>query len=156
MQPPPGLVPQQKSHRQHPQKSIDRFWDKFTTKHPGKVSTVLPENLYAKRAAAAAAVVESDSAKNCLTSYEEAVAACKAKVEKITRECRRVNQKYRDPHFDIESDFQRSKQNPEVPQDCLTGLDKQENAELVPQSVKRVEVGVPPKGSLSICTDFAI
>jgi len=38
-------------------------------------------------------------------SYEEVSRICKQKVDKIVSECRRVNQKYRDPRFDIEDDF---------------------------------------------------
>lgn len=38
-------------------------------------------------------------------SYEEAAAVCRTKVAKIVKECRRVNQKYRDPHFDLELDL---------------------------------------------------
>lgn len=124
--------------KQAPQKSIDEFWDKFTTKHPGKIFTILPDNLYAKRAAAHAPK-GSIPGKSALASYEEAVQACKAKVAKIVKECRRLNQKYRDPHFDIEADFKRSQAFPELPPDCLTSLDK-EISEFQPMSVKRVEV----------------
>ena len=124
--------------KQAPQKSIDEFWDKFTTKHPGKIFTILPDNLYAKRAAAHAPK-GSIPGKNALASYEEAVQACKAKVAKIVKECRRLNQKYRDPHFDIEADFKRSQAFPEIPPDCLASLDK-EMSEFQPMSVKRVEV----------------
>jgi hypothetical protein len=34
---------------------------------------------------------------NAVASYEEAANICKDKVAKIVKECRRVNQKYRDP-----------------------------------------------------------
>lgn len=124
--------------KQAPQKSIDEFWNKFTTKHPGKIFTILPDNLYAKRAAAHAPK-GSIPGKNALASYEEAVQACKNKVAKIVKECRRLNQKYRDPHFDIEADFKRSQAYPDIPPDCLTSLDK-EQSEFQPMSVKRVEV----------------
>lgn len=125
--------------RKHaPQRGIDDFWDKFTTKHPGKIFTILPDNLYAKRAAAHAPK-GSIPGVNALASYEEAVAACRKKVEKIVKECRRLNQKYRDPHFDIEADFKRSQVLPDTPPDCLVGLDK-EQADFQPMSVKRVEV----------------
>jgi len=123
--------------KQAPQKSVDEFWDKFNTKHPGKAFTILPNNLYAKRAAANApkGVIPGQ---NAVQSYEGAAAACKVKVRKIVKECKRINQKYRDPHFDIEADFKRSQWNPEVPPDCLTSLDE-DKTELRPQSVKRVE-----------------
>jgi hypothetical protein len=126
--------------RKHaPQRSIDDFWDKFNTKHPGKIFTILPDNLYAKRAAAHAPK-GSIPGVNALASYEQAVESCRNKVAKIVKECRRLNQKYRDPHFDIEADFKRSQALPDTPADCLTGLDK-EQSDFQPMSVKRVEVG---------------
>lgn len=66
----------------HPQQTIDKFWKKFTTKYPGKPFTVLPDNLYAKRAALQASR-KADPSKNATASYEQAAATCKAKVEKI-------------------------------------------------------------------------
>lgn len=124
--------------KQAPQKNIDDFWHKFTTKHPGKIFTILPDNLYAKRAAAHTPK-GSIPGVNALASYEEAKEACIRKVAKIVKECRRLNQKYRDPHFDIEADFKRSQAFPDIPADCLTGLNE-ETTTFFPQSVKRVEV----------------
>jgi hypothetical protein len=40
-------------------------------------------------------------------------------VEKIVKECRRNNQKYRDPHFDLELDLKTGQNN------CLKGLDNE-------------------------------
>ncbi|KAF2429336.1 cysteine proteinase, partial [Tothia fuscella] len=119
--------------QQHPQRTVDQFWTSFSSKSPGKPFSVLPDNFYAKRAAAHA----PKGVKNALASYDEARAACEAKVAKIVKECRRTNQKYRDPHFDIEADFRRW--NSERPfSDCLMGL-LEERTELRPASVKRVE-----------------
>lgn len=141
----PSMTNEASQHRPHlrvkkqpPQKSINQFWDKFTTKHPGKVFTILPDNLYAKRAAANAPK-GSIPGQNALQSYQEAVDACSRKVEKIVKESRRLNIKYRDPHFDIEADFKRSQQNPEVPPDCLSALNK-DTTTFQPMSVKRIEV----------------
>lgn len=128
--------------KQAPQRNIDEFWNKFTTKHPGKIFTILPDNLYAKRAAAHAPR-GSIPGVNALASYEEAVESCSRKVAKIVKECRRLNQKYRDPHFDIEADFKRSQAYQDVPSDCLTGLNE-EQTDFHPLSVKRVEVRLPP------------
>jgi hypothetical protein len=130
--------PQLPVRKHAPQRSIDEFWAKFTTKHPGKIFTILPDNLYAKRAAAHTPK-GSIPGVNALASYEEAVESCRKKVAKIVKECRRLNQKYRDPHFDIEADFKRSQAFPEIPADCLSGLDK-EQTDFQPMSVKRVEV----------------
>ena len=126
--------------KQAPQRNIDEFWNKFTTKHPGKIFTILPDNLYAKRAAAHAPR-GSIPGVNALASYEEAKEACTRKVDKIVKECRRLNQKYRDPHFDIEADFKRSQALPDTPADCLTGLNE-DKTDFHPLSVKRVEVCV--------------
>ena len=136
--PAPASRPRLPVRKQAPQRNIDEFWNKFTTKHPGKIFTILPDNLYAKRAAAHAPR-GSIPGVNALASYEEAKEACTRKVAKIVKECRRLNQKYRDPHFDIEADFKRSQAFPETPSDCLSGLNE-EQTDFHPQSVKRVEV----------------
>lgn len=120
-----------------PQKSIDKFWKKFTTKHPGKPFTVLPDNLYAKRGALLASR-KAGVPKNAVASYEQAAATCKAKVEKIVHDCRRLNQKYKDPHFDIESDFMQWQWGQHT-EDCLAPLGA-DSADLRPMSVKRIEV----------------
>lgn len=100
-----------------PQRKIDEFWKKFTTKAPGKATTLLPKNEYAERLARRAAAKESGSGTAAQASFEEAAALCKAKVNKIIEECRRVNQKYRDPHFDLEFDLKTERR------DCLESLD---------------------------------
>jgi hypothetical protein len=38
---------------------------------------------------------------NATTSYDEAAASCKEKVDAIVRECRRLNQKYYDRMFNL-------------------------------------------------------
>jgi hypothetical protein len=63
---------------------------------------------------------------------------CRAKVEKIVKECRRINKKYRDPHFDIETDLKLDIR------DCLQSLCHIKDGEtpgtdMWPQSVKRVD-----------------
>lgn len=75
---------------------------------------------------------------NAIASYDEAVNICKAKVSKIAQECRRVNQKYRDPHFDIEFDLKWGRR------DCLEPLSNtsrkanKKKTGFAPNSVKRV------------------
>ena len=133
----PPTPPKKTSKDVPPQQSIDKFWKKFTTKHPGKPFTVLPDNLYAKRAAVQASRKAGPS-KNAIASYEQAAATCKAKVEKIVQDCRRLNQKYKDPHFDIEFDFMQWQWYQRT-EDCLVALDE-DHAHLRPMSVKRVEV----------------
>lgn len=119
-----------------PQTSIDQFWASFTTKFPGKPQRILPANVYAKTKAAKSpkGVVHGEAA---IKSYEQASAECIAAVEKIAKECRRVNMKYRDPHFDIEFDLKRAGSGP---RDCLDGLYGRNEDSAQPKSVKRVPV----------------
>jgi hypothetical protein len=51
---------------------------------------------------------------NAAESYETAAAKCRKKVQSIVSECRRTNEKFTDPEFDIEDDFGYG--------DCLHGL----------------------------------
>ncbi|KAM0244207.1 hypothetical protein ACHAP5_006507 [Fusarium lateritium] len=116
-----------------PQQVIDKFWKQFTTKNPGKATTVIPSNTYTDFAAKRGNQVTTTTTE---ASYEEAAATCRAKVEKIVKECRRINKKYRDPHFDIEVDNKLERN------DCLYSLSNvegfQPGSDLTPQSVKRV------------------
>ena len=134
----PPLTPRKINKNVPAQQSIDRFWKRFTTKHPGKLFTILPDNLYAKRAALQASR-RGGTLKNAIASYEQAAATCKAKVEKIVQDCRRLNQKYKDAHFDIEFDFMQW-QSDQRTEDCLVALSA-DHADLRPMSVKRIEVG---------------
>ncbi|KAF1808427.1 cysteine proteinase, partial [Eremomyces bilateralis CBS 781.70] len=123
--------------RQEPQRTVVEFWDRFNSKHPGKAYTLLPDNFYATRAAGAHARRAILHGVNALASYEQAVEECCAKVTKIVEECRRINQKYRDPHFDIEADLKRMITDRQPP-DSLMGL-ADTVLKLRPMSVKRVE-----------------
>ncbi|KAL8853966.1 MAG: hypothetical protein Q9221_001274 [Calogaya cf. arnoldii] len=124
------VTPGKKVKQRVPQRNVDEFWDKFTTKFPGKIYSILPSNVYAKTKAAQSPVglVHGRATRK---SYDEAVADCRAAVDSIARECRRVNLKYRDPHFDIEFDLKRNRR------DCLKALDGS-GSDLTPKSVKRV------------------
>ena len=125
---------QSKPLKRSPQTSVDRFWEKFTTKFPGKVHNLLPSDLYAKRKAqnAPKGTVNSQRA---VKSYDQAVLECKHAVEKLAKECRRINHKYRDQHFDIEFDLKRWPN----PRNCLDGLGYISETH-TPKSVKRVPV----------------
>ncbi|KAI1866672.1 uncharacterized protein JN550_007525 [Neoarthrinium moseri] len=115
-----------------PQDTIDEFWAKFTTKAPGKATTVIPHNSYVDLAAKHA---HQTAGITTQASYDEAAAVCQAKVAKIVKECRRVNQKYRDPHFDLEWDLKWGKR------DTLETLYNFRNplqSKFKPKSVKRV------------------
>ncbi|KAI2467959.1 cysteine proteinase [Annulohypoxylon bovei var. microspora] len=130
----PVTIPRtsKKPKQQTPQQAIDEFWGKFTTKAPGKATTVIPHNEYAEKAAKRSTKAVGT---NTQTSYEEAAAVCKAKVAKIVKECRRVNQKYRDPHFDLEFDLKLGSQDT---LESLCNTKDKSDATFRPKSVKRV------------------
>lgn len=118
--------------RQPPQENLKQFWEQFNSRFPGKVYTVLPDNPYARSKAARLpkGVVKAQGAGK---SYEQASKECYRAVERIAKECRRLNQRYTDPHFDIEMDLKNG------PRNCLNGLDN-DNMYMHPKGVKRVTV----------------
>lgn len=136
----PPAKPRRKIRRQSPQETVRQFWDKLNTKYPGKVFTVLPDNPYA-REKAAKRPLGVVSGQRAAKSYEEARRECEHDVDRIIRECRRLNQKYRDPHFDIEWDLKSGQRN------CLDGLSNPGDS-MKPKGVKRVTVHI----SLAPCT----
>lgn len=83
------------------------------------VTSIIPQNEFAERAARRASAKCAAPAKTTEQSYAAAVEQCRRKVAQIVRECRRVNQRYRDPHFDLEIDQKLSRR------DCLDSLDNE-------------------------------
>ena len=131
----PKPVPKPK--KQSRQSNVDKFWTKFSTKYPGTVHAVLPSDGFAKKKALQSKK-GSVGGKSAVTSYEQAASDCKRAVEKISKECRRVNHKYRDQHFDIEFDLKT------WTRDCLDSLDVNVDERELPKSVKRVSVSAFP------------
>lgn len=81
-------------------------------------TSIIPQqNDFSERAAKRASAKCLGPAKTTQQSYEDAAAQCRHKVAQIVKECRRVNQKYRDPHFDLEIDLKLNRR------DCLDSLD---------------------------------
>jgi hypothetical protein len=64
---------------------------------------VIPQNQHAERLASRN--TPQSPSTTAQASYDRAAATCRAKVDKIVRECRRINKRYRDPHFDLETDL---------------------------------------------------
>ncbi|KAK2002595.1 calpain family cysteine protease [Colletotrichum falcatum] len=96
-------VPSGKRNKKAPQEILADFWDKFHSKHPGKVTSIFPRSLYASllpdfqpRGAS--------STRNAQESYEAAARECREKVKRIVHECDRTNEKFTDADFDIELD----------------------------------------------------
>lgn len=116
--PPPGYPPQKPKPkpkpRLSPQALVSKFWTKYHSKTPGKVTSVFPRSLYES-------LLPDDErthpkSRNAAQSYEEARAECKAMVRAIVAECERTNSRFSDPDFDIETDFSIGANN------CLFGL----------------------------------
>lgn len=120
-----------------PQLAVDKFWRDFTTKKPGKPFNILPGHVRAKRAAIKASI-DAETPTNAVASYEQAAAACRAEIDSIVRDCLRMNQKYKDPDFDIEWDLAQWLRHGHN-EDYLVPLGE-DKVNLRPRSVKRVEV----------------
>ncbi|KAI1074465.1 calpain family cysteine protease [Whalleya microplaca] len=86
-----------------PQETLADFWDKFHSKHPGKVTSIFPRSLY-RSVFPPINLRGARSARNAAESYEAAAKDCRDKVKRIVRECHRTNEKFTDPDFDIERD----------------------------------------------------
>ncbi|KAM0430598.1 hypothetical protein ACHAPT_005950 [Fusarium lateritium] len=97
-----------------PQAVVSKFWNKFNSKAPGKVTSIFPRSLYESLLADADS--SSPKSRNAAQSYEAAAKECRARVRAIIKECESTNSKFTDPEFDIESDFNWSIH------DCLFGL----------------------------------
>ncbi len=130
MPPAPIKMRRRPRRQQPPQETVRQFWERLNSRYPGKVFTVLPNNPYARNKAAKIprGTVHGQRAAK---SYEEARAECERDVDRIVRECRRLNQKYRDLHFDIEWDLKSGQRN------CLDGLSTPGDS-MKPKGVKRV------------------
>ena len=101
-----------KKGRKAPQEALSDFWDKFNTKKPGKVTSIFPRSLY-KSILPPIHPDGARSARNATESYEAAAKECRERVEQVKQECHRTNEKFTDPDFDIENDYESN---------CLNGL----------------------------------
>ncbi|RAK77224.1 cysteine proteinase [Aspergillus fijiensis CBS 313.89] len=99
-----------------PQTTLTAFWNTFIAKTPGKVTTIFPQSLYADLLPSQRESPGQSSARNAAESYEAAARQCRAEVQRIVRECHRVNEKFTDPEFDLENDRELELWN------CLRGL----------------------------------
>ncbi|KAJ3522261.1 hypothetical protein NM208_g12934 [Fusarium decemcellulare] len=114
--PPPGPQPPRRPKPKplNPQAVVSKFWTKYHSKTPGKVTSIFPQSLYESL------LTDADSSypksRNAAQSYEAAAKECRARVRAVVRECERTNAKFSDPDFDIESDFTACVNN------CLYGL----------------------------------
>ncbi|RGP64102.1 hypothetical protein FLONG3_9648 [Fusarium longipes] len=113
-QPAPNSPAKPKRKNLNPQALVSKFWKKYHSKTPGKVTSIFPQSLYESL------LVDADSSepksRNAAQSYEAAAKDCRARVRAVVKECERTNAKFSDPDFDIESDFASHQDN------CLFGL----------------------------------
>ncbi|KAK6367900.1 hypothetical protein LTS17_010052 [Exophiala oligosperma] len=124
-------APRKKKEKPHPQAKMTKFWDNFNPEYQGKVTRILPERMTDKNLSLSKLVGEI--AHRATNSYELAKEKCIRDVKRIIRECRDANQKYTDPHFDIERDLKITRAR-----DCLDGLVVNDGDKEYPADVKRV------------------
>ncbi|KAH7162133.1 hypothetical protein B0J13DRAFT_490704 [Dactylonectria estremocensis] len=119
-----------------PQKSINRIWKKFSKRKFHTALAVLPFDPVVPPAT-------SNQPNELLSAgYTRAAEECRRKVEKIIKECKRVNMRYRDPGWDLDWDLKYEKGY------CLNSLGTQKfeikrttllsSKAVVPKAVKRV------------------
>ncbi|ETN39894.1 uncharacterized protein HMPREF1541_06120 [Cyphellophora europaea CBS 101466] len=129
MEPAEAPAPPRQPATQPPQRTISEYWQTFKTPFPGKVFNVLPSRNV--RRASSSSKSQRSRAQRPPKTYDQARKECLRDVDRIIRECRRTNQKYRDPHFDIEWDLKSHQR------DCLDGLNVKIDG-MMPKGVKRV------------------
>lgn len=113
-QPNPAANPKPPKTRRNPQAIISKFWSKYNTRTPGKITSIFPRSLYESLLPNPNS--SSPRARNAAQSYQEARTECCALVRAAVAECERSNEKFSDPDFDIENDFSAYLDN------CLHGL----------------------------------
>lgn len=124
-----GINADKSRSRNLPQKSINKFWDSLITKSPGKVFKIFPKSLYANLLPEHITPEGFVSREKAEEGREKAAEKCKAEVARIVEECRRNNEKFTDPDFNIEDDWRSGRRN------CLKGL----QVPMVPKGNKDME-----------------
>lgn len=79
-------------------------WQKFLAIEPARAKTtsgILKKTVEERNAVAGTEGLQIEE--NASTSWEQAAGECRAKVTAIVEECQRLNQKYRDAIFDLET-----------------------------------------------------
>lgn len=107
--------PSRKASKIHPQTVVSRFWSRYHSKAPGKVTSIFPQKLYRDVAVGADSPREQD--RNAAQSYEEARSRCLDMVRVAVAQCESTNTKFCDSEFDIDTDLFCRKF------DCLLGLE---------------------------------
>ena len=130
--------PKRNPHKIHSQRGLDVFWDKLSTKHATKTYLILPDE--PSSGTKLIRSVRSVDQNRAFPEYADAAAACKQRVASIAKEYRRMNKKFTDEDFNIDTDQHRHLIYSDV-RDTLHRIDQDESAKmLVPRAAKRVEV----------------
>ncbi|KAI8710269.1 Calpain catalytic domain-containing protein [Fusarium sp. LHS14.1] len=119
-----------------PQQSINRTWRRFSRHQFNNGPAIIPFDPVPPP-------VNTGRSNRLLSEdYGRAAAECRLKVEKIVKECKRVNMRYRDPDWDLDWDFKHEKGH------CLNTLGQKKfelsdtsllsSEDRVPKAVKRV------------------
>jgi len=88
-----------KKKKPAPQQSINHIWRKFQSRKPNTAIAVLPFDPVQPPATL-------DRANEAASAgYRRAAEECRRKVQKIVKECKRVNMRYRDPGWDLVSQY---------------------------------------------------
>lgn len=100
----------------HPQEALSKFWrTNFDPEYLGKITRILPSSLVDLTPVTLKPLDELSHASPY--SYDHAKARCIRDVRRIVQECRALNKRYTDTHFDIERDLKITRRR-----DCLDGL----------------------------------
>ncbi|KAH8655683.1 hypothetical protein BX600DRAFT_384997 [Xylariales sp. PMI_506] len=99
-----------KKRKTSPQRSINRIWRHFAAKKFTKVLAILPFDPVPQ------STITEQPSELLTAGYERAANKCRLEMKKILQECRRINQRYRNPNWDIDWDLRMGKG------DCLNYL----------------------------------
>jgi hypothetical protein len=146
--PPPfgGKAPRAKKKKKTlpPQEAINKIWSRFSASKFSKATNILPFAPPTSTDPSKTVHASKPTPNNLLVSedFERAVQECRTKVQKLVKECKRVNMRYRDPTFDLDWDLKWERGH------CLNGLVDEEfeingrafanPTSNVPKAVKRV------------------
>ncbi|KAL2064124.1 hypothetical protein VTL71DRAFT_4618 [Oculimacula yallundae] len=106
--PPPPAKPKKKKKKYvSPQETITEIWSRFSVKKFSKATVILPFAAPPGQVTLDPSKPPQAARENLLVSedFERAVQECRARVQKLVKECKRVNMRYRDPDFDIDWDL---------------------------------------------------
>ena len=130
MPPPEEEGRKKKKPKKHPQDALKQLWKNYDPEYHGKITQILPDPVPTYTALP----TQPKLSQNASESYKAARDRCERDVNLIITECRAINQKYTDVHFDLERDLKVTWQR-----NCIKGL-VEDGTSYDPADVKRVTV----------------